>query len=50
MFLAERLTNTLLFEPKRRTHVPALLRGFRDGFSGRVSPRYLPPGAEHPKV
>ena len=50
VFLAERLTNTLLFEPKRRTHVPALLRGFRDGLRGRVDPRYLPAGAEHPGV
>jgi rhamnosyltransferase len=50
IFLAERLTNTLLFEPKRRTHVPALLRGFRDGFRSRVDPRYLPAGAEHPAV
>ncbi|NUR26106.1 MAG: glycosyltransferase [Catenulispora sp.] len=49
-FLAERLTNTLLFEPRRRTHVPALLRGFRDGFRTRVDPRYLPAGAEHPAV
>ncbi|MBW8803382.1 MAG: glycosyltransferase [Catenulisporales bacterium] len=50
VFIAERLTNTLLFEPKRRTHVPALLRGFRDGFSARVDPRYLPAGAEHRAV
>ena len=50
VFLAERLTNTLLFEPKRRTHVPALLRGFRDGLRERVDPRYLPAGAEHPAV
>ncbi|MBS2548247.1 glycosyltransferase [Catenulispora sp. NL8] len=50
VFLGERLTNTLLFEPRRRTHVPALLRGFRDGFRERVDPRYLPAGAEHPAV
>lgn len=50
VFLGERLTNTLLFEPKRRTHVPALLRGFRDGLRERVDPRYLPAGAEHPAV
>jgi rhamnosyltransferase len=50
IFMAERFTNTLLFEPKRRTHVPALLRGFRDGFRKRVDPRYLPAGAEHPAV
>lgn len=48
VFLAERLVNTVLFEPKRRTHVPALLRGFRDGLSERVNPRYLPAGAEYP--
>ena len=50
IFLGERLTGTLLFEPKRRTHVPALLRGFRDGLRNRVDPRYLPAGAEHPAV
>ena len=50
VFLGERLTDTLLFEPKRRTHVPALLRGFRDGLRERVDPRYLPAGAEHPAV
>lgn len=49
-FLGERLTNTLLFERRRRTHVPALLRGFRDGFRGRVDARYLPEGAVHPGV
>lgn len=50
IFMAQRLTTTLLFEPKRRTHVPALLRGFRDGLRERVDPRYLPAGAEHPAV
>jgi rhamnosyltransferase len=50
VFLAERFTNTLLFEPKRRTHIPALLRGFRDGLRERVDPRYLPAGAEHTAV
>ena len=50
IFLGERLTTTLLFEPERRTHVPALLRGFRDGLRERVDPRYLPAGAEHPAV
>ncbi|MEY9926005.1 rhamnosyltransferase [Catenulispora sp. GP43] len=50
IFMGERFTNTLLFEPKRRTHIPALLRGFRDGLRERVDPRYLPAGAEHPAV
>lgn len=50
IFMGERFTNTLLFEPKRRTHIPALLRGFRDGLRKRVDPRYLPAGAEHPAV
>ena len=50
VFMAQRLTSTLLFEPERRTHVPALLRGFRDGLRERVDPRYLPAGAEHPAV
>ncbi|ACU77013.1 glycosyl transferase family 2 [Catenulispora acidiphila DSM 44928] len=50
IFMAQRFTTTLLFEPQRRTHVPALLRGFRDGLRERVDPRYLPAGAEHPAV
>lgn len=50
IFMGERFTNTLLFEPRRRTHIPALLRGFRDGLRKRVDPRYLPAGAEHPAV
>jgi rhamnosyltransferase len=50
VFMAERFTNTLLFEKKRRTHLPALLKGFRDGLSERVDPKYLPAGAEHPNL
>jgi rhamnosyltransferase len=48
VFLARKLTSTALFEPSRRTHVPALLRGVRDGLLGRVTPRYLPEGAYYP--
>jgi rhamnosyltransferase len=42
------LAATALFEEQRRTHVPALLRGFRDGLLRRSSTRYLPAGARLP--
>jgi rhamnosyltransferase len=42
---AQWLVLTALFEPERRTHVPALLRGFRDGILHRTTANYLPTGA-----
>jgi rhamnosyltransferase len=42
---AQWLVLTALFEPERRTHVPALLRGFRDGILRRTSVGYVPAGA-----
>jgi rhamnosyltransferase len=47
LYMARWTVNTAVFEPQRRTHVPALLRGFADGLSGSVSPKYLPKGAEY---
>jgi rhamnosyltransferase len=44
------LAATALFEEQRRTHVPALLRGFRDGLLRRSSLRYLPAGAHLPSA
>jgi len=48
LYLARWTFNTALFEAQRRTHVAALVRGFADGFSGRVSPKYIPDGARYP--
>jgi rhamnosyltransferase len=45
VFLSRKLVSTALFEPARGTHVPALLRGIRDGLLGRVTVQYLPDGA-----
>jgi rhamnosyltransferase len=47
LFLASWTWRTAAFERPRATHVPALLRGMRDGMSGRVSQRYLPEGASY---
>jgi rhamnosyltransferase len=47
LFMARWLAATAAFEPKRRSHVPAILRGLRDGLTGRTELKYLPPGAEY---
>jgi len=47
LYLARWTFNTAVFEAKRRTHVAALLRGFLDGMTGRVSAKYLPDGAQY---
>jgi len=47
LFLASWTWRTAAFERPRATHLPALLRGMRDGLSGRVSLRYLPEGATY---
>lgn len=47
-FLARKLVSTALFEPDRRAHIPALMRGMRDGALNRVTVRYLPEGAYPP--
>jgi rhamnosyltransferase len=47
LFMARWLAATAVFEPARRTHVPAILRGLRDGLIGRTTLTYLPPGAEY---
>jgi rhamnosyltransferase len=48
VFLTRKLVSTTLFEPDRRAHIPALLRGMRDGVRNRASARYLPEGAKPP--
>lgn len=47
LFMARWLAATAVFEPARRTHVPAILRGLRDGLRGRVDLAYLPEGAQY---
>jgi rhamnosyltransferase len=47
LFMARWLAATAVFEPERRTHVRAILRGLRDGLTGRTDLSYLPRGAEY---
>lgn len=47
LFMARWLAATAVFEPHRRTHVPAILRGLRDGLTGRTNVAYLPPAADY---
>lgn len=47
LFLARWFAYLVLFEPKRRTHVPAYLKGLRDGITGRVAAAYIPAGAQY---
>jgi rhamnosyltransferase len=50
LFMARWLAATAVFEPERRTHVRAILRGLRDGLTGRTDLSYLPRGAEYHAV
>ena len=47
LFLARWIAFILLFEPERRTHAPAALRGLADGLTGHVARRFIPPGAQY---
>ncbi|WP_434451832.1 glycosyltransferase family 2 protein [Lentzea sp. E54] len=47
LFLARWTFNTAVFEKQRRTHVAALLAGFRDGLSRSVRQKYVPDGAQY---
>jgi rhamnosyltransferase len=47
LFLGRWFVQLLLFEPRRRTHATAFLRGLRDAATGRVTQRYIPSGAEY---
>lgn len=50
IFLGRKFVSTTLFEPDRRNHLPALVRGVRDGVLNRAAARYLPAGANPPGV
>jgi rhamnosyltransferase len=47
LFLARWIAHILLFEPERRTHAPAALRGLADGLTGRLTRRFIPAGAQY---
>lgn len=47
LFLARWITFILLFEPERRGHATAALRGLADGLTGRVAGRFIPGGARY---
>jgi rhamnosyltransferase len=47
LFTARWLVVTALFDDRRRSALPAVLRGLLDGLTGRVARRHLPPGAEY---
>jgi len=47
LFLARWIAFILLFEPERRTHAPAALRGLADGLTRHVTRRYIPGGAQY---
>jgi rhamnosyltransferase len=47
LFLARWIAFILLFEPERRGHAAAALRGLADGLTGRVARRFIPGGAQY---
>jgi rhamnosyltransferase len=47
LFMSRWFVQLALFEPKRRTHVPAFLRGLRDGLTRGVTQKFIPAGAEY---
>ena len=47
LFMARWFVELVLFEPKRRTHGAAVLRGLRDGLTRRVTWDFIPAGAEY---
>ncbi len=47
LFMSRWFMQLVLFEPSRRTHAAAFLRGLRDGLTRRVTRDFIPPGAEY---
>lgn len=47
LFMSRWFVQLVLFEPERRTHATAFLRGLRDGLTRRVSRDFIPAGAEY---
>ncbi len=45
LFLARWFLYIVLFEPKRRSHGTAFLRGLADGLTGKIARGYIPKGA-----
>jgi rhamnosyltransferase len=46
LYLGRAAVHAVVFEDDRRAHAGAVLRGLRDGLTGKYSLRYLPRGAE----
>lgn len=47
LFLGRWFVFIVLFEPQRRSHCAAFLRGLADGLTGKVARRFIPKGAEY---
>jgi rhamnosyltransferase len=47
LYIGRQAVTTALFEPKRSATLPAILRGIRDGLTGRTTLAYLPKGADY---
>jgi rhamnosyltransferase len=47
LFMSRWFVQLVLFEPERRTHAAAFLRGLRDGLTRRVTRDFIPAGAEY---
>jgi rhamnosyltransferase len=47
LFMSRWFVQLVLFEPNRRTHAAAFVRGLRDGLTRRVTRDFVPAGAEY---
>jgi rhamnosyltransferase len=47
LFMSRWFVQIVLFEPERRTHAAAFVRGLRDGLTRRVTRDFIPAGAEY---
>ncbi|SEP64209.1 rhamnosyltransferase [Lentzea xinjiangensis] len=47
LYIGRQAVTTALFEPSRGDNVKAILSGVRDALRNRVTPRYLPAGADY---
>jgi rhamnosyltransferase len=47
LYMSRWFVQLVIFEPERRTHAAAFLRGLRDGLTRRVTREFIPVGAEY---
>jgi rhamnosyltransferase len=47
LFMSRWFVQLVLFEPRRRTHAAAFLRGLRDGLTRRTTRDFIPAGADY---